>query len=725
MRPPRFSRSTPHDARKRNSTSGEAMLGEEAFDGQRVARFLRAPDGGLRIALVNVATGNVFHSLPLAKRTREELARVVGVVRSMREAMGGAPAPAARVEAPPSPAAVPSVPTPAANGWDAAQPGDRVRWRPIDRIRAKGVADVEGELLAPIRRASTTRFARIRSGPQGRTEQVWENQGALEVLGASGDVAATAPTPAAEPAPRPSAKASAPRPAVVRSGVDLDAAGLARPKRAKPSPQWHGKPEWIRALQALETVLPLLDARPVFDPARRVVRSVRAWIETGGERPEGMKLTEAEDDAMREAANAAQWWAASAVMRASSLHSNQPMAAYGIARDLAEALRFDAAGGNYAELLARAFKEPIYLKWYANNPRFELPQPPDPEEAARRVVDLAARDEHGWAMVDPEQFKALGRAYGSHGVGNISEDWNGVMTGHAPAMLRRHALELLSAKGDILEAVRAHERSPSPYPHTPSSVHRATDALTRYERVLLFDAARRAGLRSPADAARPILQAKVDAMVREHRATVARLWPRIEAILTDLSQRVTRFAPKAAAAIDAARAANKVLRVPQTAHLAELVRAELEQFAKTLVSDDDYSRYSGPLTSRIYKLEAFASDRWASRLRRDQNGNWAWTIPLTDAAYARPARELLDKVAVEPVADLAIGAIQAIGYEDARALAEAEGALSHITSYRGKPNEQWHALYRKPTSHNIGNNWQTLAASDYRPRWHHAPRSTE
>ena len=69
----------------------ETRLGEAAFDATRVARFLRAPDGALRVALVNLATGAEFGSLPLADRSREELARVAGIVRAMRDRAALAP----------------------------------------------------------------------------------------------------------------------------------------------------------------------------------------------------------------------------------------------------------------------------------------------------------------------------------------------------------------------------------------------------------------------------------------------------------------------------------------------------------------------------------------------------------------------------------------------------------------------------------------------------------
>lgn len=69
----------------------ETQLAEATFDATRVARFLRSPAGSLRVALVNVATGAEFGSLPLANASREELARVMGVVGAMRVRLASAP----------------------------------------------------------------------------------------------------------------------------------------------------------------------------------------------------------------------------------------------------------------------------------------------------------------------------------------------------------------------------------------------------------------------------------------------------------------------------------------------------------------------------------------------------------------------------------------------------------------------------------------------------------
>lgn len=79
----------------------ETQLAEATFDATRVARFLRSPAGALRVALVNVATGAEFGSLPLANASREELARVMGIVGAMRARLVAAP-----VTAPEPPACV-------------------------------------------------------------------------------------------------------------------------------------------------------------------------------------------------------------------------------------------------------------------------------------------------------------------------------------------------------------------------------------------------------------------------------------------------------------------------------------------------------------------------------------------------------------------------------------------------------------------------------------------
>ena len=74
---------------KRNPA--EVRLGEAAFDASRVARLLRAADGSVRVALVGPA--GEFASVPLADRTREGLARAVGVVAELRARLAPPPPP--------------------------------------------------------------------------------------------------------------------------------------------------------------------------------------------------------------------------------------------------------------------------------------------------------------------------------------------------------------------------------------------------------------------------------------------------------------------------------------------------------------------------------------------------------------------------------------------------------------------------------------------------------
>lgn len=68
----------------------ETQLAEAAIDATRVARLLASP-AGVRVALVNLATGAEFGSLPLANASREELARVMGIVGAMRARLASAP----------------------------------------------------------------------------------------------------------------------------------------------------------------------------------------------------------------------------------------------------------------------------------------------------------------------------------------------------------------------------------------------------------------------------------------------------------------------------------------------------------------------------------------------------------------------------------------------------------------------------------------------------------
>jgi hypothetical protein len=72
-------------SKRNDGTSGEAALHEEPFDATRVARLLISAGGAVRVSLLDVSTGEEFGSVPLADRSREELARVVGIVLSLRE----------------------------------------------------------------------------------------------------------------------------------------------------------------------------------------------------------------------------------------------------------------------------------------------------------------------------------------------------------------------------------------------------------------------------------------------------------------------------------------------------------------------------------------------------------------------------------------------------------------------------------------------------------------
>lgn len=61
----------------------ETQLAEAPIDATRVARLL-ASSAGVRVALVNLATGAEFFTVPLASRTRESVAAALGVVGQLR-----------------------------------------------------------------------------------------------------------------------------------------------------------------------------------------------------------------------------------------------------------------------------------------------------------------------------------------------------------------------------------------------------------------------------------------------------------------------------------------------------------------------------------------------------------------------------------------------------------------------------------------------------------------
>lgn len=68
--------------RKRNDVPG--VIGEVELDAGRVARLVESPGGGLRLALVDVATGQEFGSIPLADRSEAEIDRAAEAALSLR-----------------------------------------------------------------------------------------------------------------------------------------------------------------------------------------------------------------------------------------------------------------------------------------------------------------------------------------------------------------------------------------------------------------------------------------------------------------------------------------------------------------------------------------------------------------------------------------------------------------------------------------------------------------
>jgi len=68
----------------------ETQLAEAPIDATRVAQLLASP-AGVRVALVNLATGAEFFTVPLASRTRESVAAALGVVDQLRARLAAQP----------------------------------------------------------------------------------------------------------------------------------------------------------------------------------------------------------------------------------------------------------------------------------------------------------------------------------------------------------------------------------------------------------------------------------------------------------------------------------------------------------------------------------------------------------------------------------------------------------------------------------------------------------
>lgn len=592
-------------------------------------------------------------------------------------------APSSRhAEAPEALAPIP--PPPDLDLWATVQAGDVVRWTPAPRVAARGVAEVRGTVRS-VGRATKATYAQLDTAT-GST-RVWSNQGTLTREGAA---VPPPPVPRSEPV----AETREARPARgSRAVAKPEPGGLAKPVRAKPVDGWRGPPETIKALHSVETVLPLL-AAPPFSFARAAVAAVRRWIETGVDDRASHRFGAEALEKLQAIAEPAQ---NSALWAVNWLVGGQVDRAHEIARDLAEVLRADAAGFDYAKALAEGRKDPALLRAFEENPTLTLPPPPPGDLARRKVIEIAVAADDGYTM------RAKGRIVRPYDQMIRSDEaraWKEVTEGHGEALRRRHAQELLNAKELLLGTVAMARRGKEDA-NFWSRVYAASEALARYRRVQLYEAALAAGLASPADAAAEVLMAQIRGEETQCREVLGRVGPRVERILTAAATALRTEAERAARAIEEARTSRKELRVPQTADVAAIVSAKLTEAASEL--NDPKVEWA----SRLHTLLWLAKGDWP-RWARKVGNDWQPLVTHTDAAYARPMRKLLDMVAERPVAELAVATMKKIGWPDAIALADADRRLHQLADHTGAVGP-WNPTHGRQHAHSVGPEWQGYA----------------
>ena len=671
----------------------DAILQEVPFDATRVARFLRVPSGDLFVAVVNLRTGREVQRLPLRERTRNEILRVVGVVKRLRERLA-APVTPPEEHAPVAVAIPgPMEPTPV-DGWDTATPGERVRWEPRAALVAKrGLAPVEGTLRG-IGATPNARFARIVVGD--RVVQVWANQGALHRLDA--DAPRDVTEQPAEPARRP-----ARRGATAPSARGLDAAGLATVKRAVPSPNWRGPAEAIKALRAVETVLPLLGDDPRFDAIRREVGAVRRWIETG---VDGRHVLNVFRDSF-EPPKDLDFTAKSALDAALMLQAEQFDRAYSVAQSVERLRRADVIGMNYPAAIFALTGHAYDQTLFARNPTLRPGPPPSPERAIADTVKAAEEASDGWLMREPSTLAdhALSLARTPE-----ASMWIDIARSGPEVVLKSAREEVDRARAHLLgELARAERAKAAGKPFRIESYGEMNSALDRYELAQTFTTALAAGLRDPSAPARAALEARVAAEQGAARAVLATRGPRVELILGRVANAIEQIAIEGAAAIEAERAERRELRVAQAAGVAGMARDALLRYADMLraLPDPDTDKRIA-WDSRLAQLEWLVEESWTRSARPTSQGFDDLVPYSTGAAYAEPMRELVREHLTRPVAKVALDAIREIGWADGEALADAGQRLDWLEA-QPQWSGPWFPLHDNMPMHSVQSRWEDYA----------------
>lgn len=500
--------------------------------------------------------------------------------------------------------------------------------------------------------------------------------------------------------------ASAPR-AVATPGPKLDDAGLATPKRAKPADSWKGDADAVKALQSVETILPLLPPGRPFDAGRKAVAEVRAWIETGVDKRSPFEApymdVDSRESAMREAARGGSAELRSAVAAVANLASGRFGNAHSVAKQLAEVIRFEARDGNWTQLVTRVWNDPNFGQTYALNPRIAPVPAPEGQAAVDEAIRMTVSASDGGRFLDI--YNRRGDLSQWAGMSDDAHLWVAVAKGAAESTLRTIEDSILHNKERLIEEAEKFRRSSATPSHYPSNFYAARNLNDQRTRLITFANARRAGLQSPA-AAFPVVEAMIAERATKPQAVSDRLAPGVEAILSATADQIRVEAEVAAIRFDEAREAQRVIRVPQTADVAENIRTTLNREAADLEAHTEFSR-------RFTDLLRLADGEWTRYARRIEGQGAEPLVAYTDAAYSKPARDTVERLAQKPVALIAVNAIRRIGYDTAVALAKADEELRHLYRYRTeldgwrRNEDAWAAIHKTDrSSYHFENKWR-------------------
>jgi len=495
---------------------------------------------------------------------------------------------------------------------------------------------------------------------------------------------------------------------VATPGPKLDEAGLATPKRAKPADSWKGDADAVKALQSVETILPLLPPGRPFDAGRKAVAEVRAWIETGVDKRSRFEAPYMDVDprerAMREAARGGSAELRSAVAAVANLASGRFGSAHSVAKQLAEVLRFEARDGNWTQLVTRVWNDPHFGQNFALNPRITPVPAPEGQAAIDEAIRMTVSASDGGRFHD--HYNRRGESSQWAGMSDDAHLWVAVVKGETESTLRTIEDNILHNKERLIEEAEKFKRSSATPSHYPSGFYAARNLNDQRTRLLTFANARRAGLQSPVAAAFPVVEAMIAERAAKPQAVFDQLAPGVEAILSAAADQIRVEAEVAAIRFGEAREAQRVIRVPQTADVAENIRTTLNREAADLEAHTEFSR-------RFTDLLRLADGGWTRYARRIEGQGAEPLVAYTDAAYSKPARDTVERLAQKPVALIAVNAIRRIGYDTAVELAKADEELRHLYRYRTESEDwrrnedAWAAIHKTDrSSYNFENKWR-------------------